>query len=363
MNSTVSGPIRKRVWVQNVAVSAALLETKANAIRARHNGRLGRESEAVLNGVEEFVRCAREAAYRDNPIPTRWAIWWRGTLIEAAYQNVHAAEVLIVRLYNDDEVEAELAESVARVEAGLNRDDPRRSEARLIFEMAHGPKRRMELSKLIEIGYAAADRQHSRLRSFRNTILASAALITVFLTLFVITVGFNPTAVPFCFQPDEPPSTTYCPTGLGGATPEDVWVVALLGLLGGALAAAVAIRNLKGTSTPYGVSAALAFLKVPFGALTAIGALIALRGEFIPGLSSLDSQGQILAYALVFGYAQQLLTGLIDKQAASLLEHVPSKDSEVDRPEVLPPRPRGLASPTVVAPAPAAGSGVIPQPA
>jgi hypothetical protein len=39
------------------------------------------------------------------------------------------------------------------------------------------------------------------------------------------------------------------------------------------------------------------------GALTALGALIPIRREFIPGLSALDSQEQILAYALVFGYA------------------------------------------------------------
>jgi hypothetical protein len=42
---------------------------------------------------------------------------------------------------------------------------------------------------------------------------------------------------------------------------------------------------------------------VPTGALAALGAWIAIRREFIPGLSALHSQEQILAYALVFGYA------------------------------------------------------------
>jgi hypothetical protein len=67
-------------------------------------------------------------------------------------------------------------------------------------------------------------------------------------------------------------------------------------------------------------------LNVPAGALTALGALIAIRREFIHGLSALDAQEQILAYALVFGYAYQLLTGLIDRQAMGLLSSVPSKD-------------------------------------
>jgi hypothetical protein len=33
-----------------------------------------------------------------------------------------------------------------------------------------------------------------------------------------------------------------------------------------------------------------------------------MRREFIHGLSALDAKEQILAYALVFGYAYQLLT-------------------------------------------------------
>jgi hypothetical protein len=61
--------------------------------------------------------------------------------------------------------------------------------------------------------------------------------------------------------------------------------------------------------------------------------LIAIHREFIPGLSALDSQEQILAYALVFGYAQQFLTGLIDRQAIGLLSSMPSKDSQQRRPQ------------------------------
>jgi hypothetical protein len=48
---------------------------------------------------------------------------------------------------------------------------------------------------------------------------------------------------------------------------------------------------------------------------------------FVPCLSDLDSQRQILAYALVFGYAQQLGTQL-DKRAEILLAQVPSKHAK-----------------------------------
>ena len=69
----------------------------------------------------------------------------------------------------------------------------------------------------------------------------------------------------------------------------------------------------------------LAFLKLPAGALTAIGGLILIHGEFIPGLTDLDSQGQILAYAIILGVAQQLVTRFVDQKAEDVLAAVPSK--------------------------------------
>jgi hypothetical protein len=73
--------------------------------------------------------------------------------------------------------------------------------------------------------------------------------------------------------------------------------------------------------------------------MTAVGAVIFIRGGFVPGLSDLDSQVQILAYAFVFGYAQQLLTGLIDKQAQVVLNSLPSMGAAEHHPEVVPAAP------------------------
>jgi hypothetical protein len=99
-----------------------------------------------------------------------------------------------------------------------------------------------------------------------------------------------------------------------------------MGLLGGALSATFTIQKLRGTSTPYGVPVALAILKLPAGALTAITGLVLLYGKFIPGLSELDSQGQILAYAVVLGIAQHLVTRFVDQKAEAVLRSVPSKE-------------------------------------
>ena len=55
-------------------------------------------------------------------------------------------------------------------------------------------------------------------------------------------------------------------------------------------------------------------MKIPLGALTAVLGLVLMSGGFVPGLSALDTSAQILAWALVFGFSQQLLTRLVDQR-------------------------------------------------
>jgi hypothetical protein len=50
----------------------------------------------------------------------------------------------------------------------------------------------------------------------------------------------------------------------------------------------------------------------------------------------LDTQRQILAYALVFGYAQQLATRFLDERATTLLAEVPSKHTRLTQTRSLP---------------------------
>jgi hypothetical protein len=161
--------------------------------------------------------------------------------------------------------------------------------------------------------------------------------MSLLLVAFVVYVYWNPTDVPFCFSGTE---GAVCASGAAAPSGHDVLTVALLGTLGGLLAAILAIRNMHGTASPYNVPQALALLKLPLGAVSAIGALITIRGDFIPGFSNLDSQAQILAYAFGFGLAQQLLTGLVDKQARSILSTAPGKATGATRPERQLPRPR-----------------------
>ncbi|MFE5242727.1 MULTISPECIES: hypothetical protein [unclassified Streptomyces] len=67
---------------------------------------------------------------------------------------------------------------------------------------------------------------------------------------------------------------------------------------------------------------ALALLKLPTGALTAVLGLLLMRGAFVPGLSALDSSAQIIGWAIIFGYSQQIFTRLVDRQGQAVLDAV-----------------------------------------
>ncbi|MGH4014835.1 MAG: hypothetical protein ACRDSL_13105 [Pseudonocardiaceae bacterium] len=94
------------------------------------------------------------------------------------------------------------------------------------------------------------------------------------------------------------------------------------------MAAAAAIRGIRGSSEPYGLPVALAALKLPTGAITAFLGLLLMRGQFLPGLSALDTSAQILAWAIIFGYSQQLFTRFVDQRAHTVLNTVRGADRE-----------------------------------
>ena len=79
---------------------------------------------------------------------------------------------------------------------------------------------------------------------------------------------------------------------------------------------------MNGRTTRLGLPVALAVMKLPTGAFTAVLGLLLMRGNFLPGLSNLDTSAQIIAWAIVFGAAQQLVTGLVDRRAQDVLSQV-----------------------------------------
>lgn len=370
----------KRVYIQDVLVTADALGHRLAIVMSRRPAR-SPERQAAANAVTELLDKARAAALGVEPRHWPFLNWWRATLLEAAYQYIHAANTQIVELFDESDVEGAVPAALAKVRRQLGRDDPRRIRAEKLPTMKPGAARRTALREALDAAYAASDTWHRRQRSFRNIILMAAAGITLFLALVWALVAANPSYMPFCFDdlqattvslpaatsvpagsgtPVVAVETISCPTGEAPGrrpVPGDITIILLMGLLGGSLAAAISIRNVRGAATPYDIPVALAWLKVPTGGMTAVVGLVAIRGNFVPGLSALDSQEQILAYALVLGYAQQLATGFLDRRAQSL-----AKDATPEPTAPVPDDAVAAPAPPPAGPGTPAGSGSPPVP-
>jgi len=263
------------------------------------------------------IKCladARAAATREGTLSAGWT----GVDVEHAWVSTHAAEVAIVRGSTLEQVTTALPSLVEDCAAILPKD-PRVATLRKFADTSHPATETQHvlLGDTLQSAYSTSDAQHVRVRSFRNILLGT----TVLLAFLVLLVGIIGSAAPdaFALCGSDGTASTVCPTGAAHATGGDVFLVELLGLLAAAITGAISIRKLSGTSTPYAVPIVSLALKLPIGALTALGGLLFLRAGFGPTITSLN-QAQVCAYALVFGAAQQLFMQFVDKQAKTVLD-------------------------------------------
>ena len=107
----------------------------------------------------------------------------------------------------------------------------------------------------------------------------------------------------------------------GQATPHtgDVFEVELIGAAAGLLGALLVLAKVQKIQGPYRVSTAQVLLKAPTGAGTALIGVLLLQSGALAGLAQ-QPGSNILGYAALFGFSQQLLTQLVDKQAQQLTQ-------------------------------------------
>ena len=314
--------------------------------------------------IREHLEAVKQAAEVKRGRRGRGRVWasLTGSTLGRAVSNLDAAEANLLRVAPDSYLIGQMPSLLNHVQRHLEASDPRRRELeRLAGRLgpdpimagarelaAVNPEERNAIVSSVRGASKAALREQLQVRSFRNVLLVTSVVMGL-IAVGVAILGFiNPASVPLCFQPEKAGQTVVvCPTQqsalletgeeAGPAAPDvddvvkqtagraDLLVVELIGLTAAAVAAAAALRGIRGSSEPYGLPVALATLKLPMGAVTAFLGLLLMRGQFVPGLSALDTSAQILAWALVFGYAQQLFTRLVDQQAHTVLDTVRKK--------------------------------------
>jgi hypothetical protein len=244
-----------------------------------------------------------------------------GAPIERVASNLDAVECDLLRLASPDYVREQMPSVLAHVRRHLRPGDPRRIDVEALAKLEAKDWKPSFAETVIGAVHAAsskARRETRQVRSFRNTLWFATALLAVAAGGMAVLGILEPNVMQLCFTPDTGPA---CPVG-HAANSWDVPIVEILGLVAATVAAAISLRNVQGTTTPYSLPVALALLKLPLGALTALLGILLMRGAFVPGLSNLDSSAQILSWAVVFGYSQQLLTQFVDKQAHTVLDNV-----------------------------------------
>jgi hypothetical protein len=282
-----------------------------------------------------------------------------GAVVERVVSNLDAVETELLRIAPACYVYASLPSLLARTKRCLPTDDARVAHIKKLIDArpeALLPYDRDMIVAAHRDTLAEIRRQVTRLRSFKNLLYGTAIVLTVGaagLGAYGIVASDK---LPICFSPSNnivcttsttaipsellPKNVAPAPTGQPtNAAPADVdkqmrkdagsWdilLVELIGLLAAAVAAAASLRGIRGTSTPFSLPVAAAVLKLPTGALTAVLGLLLMRGEFVPGLSALDSPGQIIAWAILLGYSQQLFTRFVDRHAQTVLDRLGTRD-------------------------------------
>jgi hypothetical protein len=160
--------------------------------------------------------------------------------------------------------------------------------------------------------------QYANIRRFRTTLYIG--FVVVALLDFAL-----------IFEPSADPWLPICGSEMlgEGASCAPVWRIEAVGLFGGVLAAGVALLRIPVTHEPYNLKRAQNPGQTAAQRSDSTGrrdapAVERDRGPRAPALPD------VLVYAVIFGYSQQLVTRLIDRKAKSLVTAQP-KDTSVTR--------------------------------
>jgi hypothetical protein len=174
-------------------------------------------------------------------------------------------------------------------------------------------------SQVMSAACRAEDQQQLQVRHFRGVLFGAATALFVVAVVLWIVGSIHPAYFPLCWPVSGSHSgTMICPTGGSAPSAADVPLVLGIGALGAALSVALNLAGLKPAGVRFSLTVAQGLNKIVLGAITAVLGIIILRTVTNePGF--LATQPGLLTAAVVFGYSQQVFTGVIDRQANALL--------------------------------------------
>ncbi|RSM86921.1 hypothetical protein DMH04_11750 [Kibdelosporangium aridum] len=265
-------------------------------------------AEVSLEIVDAALRSADNKWWRSG------ASWWSGWHIERAWRALHEAEIYLAAA--DPDLPSRLPGLRARVRMYLEEGDPRRSAIE-----RENPDRATVVDAM-RAAFDASDDAHAAARALRNKLIVISIALFVLNTALGLVGLLKPGLVPTCMPPNLAAPQLLCPTGGRAATGWDVWMVQLFGALGATISVVLLLIRRRPDLSPYVLIGYQALVKILLGAALSVVGLLALGAGLVSGIIYVGSQAALLLWAVLFGYAQQVGTRLLDNYADRLMDEV-----------------------------------------
>jgi hypothetical protein len=301
---------------------ATQINTLGDASTSPWAAAAGRHIELARDAI---APCGRFRALRN---------WYTGAAIEAAWTSLHAAGEALLRIVPPTELIAEFPSIEAAFDANLRPDDPQRVTLEPAFAEAQNvliETQRMDLvtetlrRKLVAIMHAAhvaSDTAYEKVRRWRNVLLIAGTAVAILAVVLAVVHELNSDFLSLA------PVVGSSPNG----SVAEPWQVELVGIVGGAITAVLALGRFSGFTDPSGLPTVQALVRIPMSAITGLFGVLFMQTSTLEALRPQTGATTVLAYAFVFGYAQEPLLRMIDRQAGNVLDPAHAKDEQPKKP-------------------------------
>jgi hypothetical protein len=293
------------------------------------------EEEAHFQARKRVVRghleIAEEAIKPAGPLQLL-RDWYSGAAIETAWSSLHRASEELLMIQSPLALAAEEPDIEAAFEANLKAGDaryrklaPALKEAEKVLLGEKPPndvsdELRTKLLAARRAANVASDTAHDTVRKWRNVLLLAGFALGMLGVAVAIAHAFAPGFL------------SLVPSGqTKHADAIEPWAVELMGATGGAVAAVLALNRFSGFTDPSGLPTVQALIRIPMAVVISLFGVVLMQTATLDILKPQDGT-KVLAYAFLFGYAQEPLLRLIDQQAGKVLDPARGKDEPIKRP-------------------------------
>ncbi len=278
---------------------------------------------AVHTGIDQAKAGARLDGEKLGPLD--WlGQWVTGSAVESAWRGLHRAEEEFMLEADDEWVLARLSQTQDTLLAMGIIGHAATDTQKAVMDMKSlklDKDERKALKATLEGLNLRSDSYHSDLRTLRNILFTATMLLLIGLAAMAVVGALALQAFSLCGVPA--PEACNAPS---------VLEVEIAGGFGGLLSAVVFITNLPAQNTPYTIWLYQGLLKAPTGAALALIVVFLVQTGLVGFLKA--DPAYVIPYALVFGFAQQAATQVVDNWASGIVKkRAPSQAKEPAKPK------------------------------